>query len=56
MSDQPQYAPVTGSGLASSPIVASLPKSFGGEGLTRAELAEKKAKEAAEAAGENKTE
>ncbi|KAJ9107897.1 hypothetical protein QFC19_002640 [Naganishia cerealis] len=44
------FGQVTGTGLGSSPIVQSLPKASGGEGLTRAQLAEKKAKEAADKA------
>ncbi|KAI5453196.1 hypothetical protein NCC49_006224 [Naganishia albida] len=44
------FGQVTGAGLGSSPNVQSLPKASGGEGMTRAELAEKKAKEAAEKA------
>lgn len=41
------FGQVTGEGLGSSPNVQSLPKASGGEGMTRAQLAEKKAKEAA---------
>ncbi|KAJ9121628.1 hypothetical protein QFC22_002248 [Naganishia vaughanmartiniae] len=41
------FGQVTGAGLGSSPNVQSLPKASGGEGLTRVQLAEKKAKEAA---------
>lgn len=44
------FGQVTGAGLGSSPNVQSLPKATGGEGLTRAQLAEKKAKEATETA------
>ena len=42
------FGQVTGSGLGSSPNVQSLPKASGGEGLTRAQLAEKRAAEAKE--------
>lgn len=48
------YGNPTGGGLGSSDIVKNLPKTTGGEGLTRAELAEKKAKEAAEQAEKDK--
>lgn len=40
----------TGGGLATSDIVKNLPKSTGGEGLTREELTAKRALEAAEKA------
>lgn len=42
------FGQVTGSGLGSSPNVQSLHKASGGEGLTRAQLAEKRAAEAKE--------
>lgn len=44
------YGATTGGGLGSSDVVKSLPKSTGGEGLTRAELEDKKRKEAEEQA------
>jgi len=51
-----QTTNATGGGLASSPIVSGLPKTTGGEGLTRAELAEKKAAEAEAKKSEKKSE
>jgi hypothetical protein len=54
---QPQtsFGQVTGGGLGSSEIVKNLPKSTGGEGMTREELNAKRAAEAeAKSGGEGK--
>lgn len=51
-----QTTNATGGGLASSPVVAGLSKTTGGEGLTRAELAEKKAAEVEAKKSEKKSE